>query len=389
MSSTLPSSRRRRVLEHILHAGEAQVSALAGELGVSPITIRRDITALADDGLVERVHGGARRLDSASTGARTASASGPAARAPAPVGAAGVDTSAASPGPRPRIAMVVPSLRYYWPAILSGASEAARALGVELLVQASTTGASANLAVVDGLAQDPQLDALIMAPEMRGGADTTQLLARLSALQIPVVITEREISGHGPAPHAFDTVRSDHSRGTASAVRHLVELGHTHLALATDPFSPTRPYVEDGFERAVEEFSLDPALVHRSILDTHGADPFAEIDVLLERCADHGTTAIIIHSDVAATLFLQHALRRGRSIPEDLSVVAYDDELSEVTRPALTAVGPAKRELGARAVALALQRLRHPEAPVEHVELLPALRVRETSAAPRTDAAHL
>lgn len=384
MGSTLPSSRRQRVLEHILHEGEAQASVLAEELGVSPITIRRDITALADNGLVERVHGGARRLEGTALRAEQVMTPGaPRHGSGSAHRSGGISPPWGAPGSVPRIAMIVPSLRYYWPSILRGATRAARELEVELVVQVSTSGATANLAVVDSLATDPGLDALIIAPEMRGGDSTSQLIDRLSSLSIPVVITERGIEGHGPNPRAFDTVRSDHSRGAASAVRHLVELGHSRLALAADPFSPTRPRVESGFERAVTAFQFDPEHIHQSILDTHGADAFAEIDVLLERCAAQETTGILIHSDVAATLFLQHAERRGWSIPRDLSVIAYDDELSEMTRPALTAVGPAKEELGARAVALALHRLREPESPIEYVQLLPRLTVRETSAAPR------
>ena len=385
MPNSLPSSRRKRALELILRDGEAQVGVLAAQLGVSTITARRDIAALADEGLVERVHGGARRLEA--TGAHHGQymtvgqfETGDS----APTDRAGATSRAPAPQKSmPRIAMVVPSLRYYWPSILRGATQAARELTADLAVQVSTSDAVANGAVVESLASDPSLDALIIAPEMRGCEATSRLMDRLGSLRIPVVIAERDVSGYGPAPYAFDAVRSDHSRGTAAAVRHLVGLGHSRVAMAADPYSPTRPHVEAGFDLSVAAFGLDREYAHQSILDTHGPGAFDEIDALLDRCAHLGTTGIVIHSDVAATLFLQHAERRGWSIPRDLSVVAYDDELSELTRPALTAVGPAKHELGARAVALALQRLRHPHAPIELVQLLPRLTIRETSAAPR------
>jgi len=56
--------RRAQILERIRRAGGASVAELAREHGVSPITVYRDLERLAGDGLVERVHGGARALGS-------------------------------------------------------------------------------------------------------------------------------------------------------------------------------------------------------------------------------------------------------------------------------------------------------------------------------------
>jgi DeoR/GlpR family transcriptional regulator of sugar metabolism len=54
--------RRAKILERIRRAGGASVADLAREHGVSPITVYRDLERLAEEGLVERVHGGARAL---------------------------------------------------------------------------------------------------------------------------------------------------------------------------------------------------------------------------------------------------------------------------------------------------------------------------------------
>jgi DeoR/GlpR family transcriptional regulator of sugar metabolism len=54
--------RRAQILERIRRAGGASVAELAREYGVSPITVHRDLERLAGEGLVERVHGGARSL---------------------------------------------------------------------------------------------------------------------------------------------------------------------------------------------------------------------------------------------------------------------------------------------------------------------------------------
>lgn len=57
-----PAFRRAQILDHIRRAGGASVAELARTYDVSPITVHRDLERLTREGLVERVHGGARAL---------------------------------------------------------------------------------------------------------------------------------------------------------------------------------------------------------------------------------------------------------------------------------------------------------------------------------------
>lgn len=362
MSTALPDSRRFAILERVARDGQVRVTTLAEDLGVSPITVRRDLTRLAQEKLLEQVHGGARR-----TAGTPASA---------PVEAAEDPTQAT-------LALVTPSLQYYWPTIVSGARHAASEHGARLLVQASSASAEDNLAVLEELIADPSIDALILAPDLRSGAASERLLERLQGVQLPVVLAERSMHSFSVHGRSFDSVRTDHASGAAMALRHLRELGHQRVTMLCDPFSPTRPLLEQGFERASAELGFDAQHTHTGTIDTHGNSPFEAIDAFLDRCREHGTTAAFIHSDEAALLVLQHAQRRGWSVPHDLSIVSYDDELSELSHPPLTAVAPPKQALGERAVLLALSRLRTPECPIERVELLPSLRTRSSTSAPR------
>ena len=69
------------------------------------------------------------------------------------------------------------------------------------------------------------------------------------------------------------------------------------------------------------------------------------------------------------------ALARGISVPGDLSVIAYDDEVAELFTPALTAVSPPRAAVGAAAVDLVIR-------PVHRVTLNPTLKVRGSTAPP-------
>ena len=65
MSSVPPAMRRARILERIQRDGGVSVADLARDLTVSSITVHRDLEQLSKDGLVERVHGGARSMPAA------------------------------------------------------------------------------------------------------------------------------------------------------------------------------------------------------------------------------------------------------------------------------------------------------------------------------------
>src|SRR5699024_7534198 len=121
----LPAGRRAAILDRVNAHGEARVAELAAELGVSVITVRRDIAVLDGEGLLQQVRGGAHRLAPRDEPGRT------------PDGDCPVDG-----GARLRdIGVVVPSLTYYWPRILRGASSAADGHGARLHIEAASPGA--------------------------------------------------------------------------------------------------------------------------------------------------------------------------------------------------------------------------------------------------------
>jgi DeoR/GlpR family transcriptional regulator of sugar metabolism len=66
-SSIPPALRRAQMLDRIRREGGVTVTELARDHGVSPITVHRDLAELAGDGLIERVHGGARAVDGESS----------------------------------------------------------------------------------------------------------------------------------------------------------------------------------------------------------------------------------------------------------------------------------------------------------------------------------
>ena len=107
---------------------------------------------------------------------------------------------------------------------------------------------------------------------------------------------------------------------------------------------------------------------------------------LLERCRETSTTALLIHNDPQAVLLQQYARDHGWSIPDDLAIVAYDDEVAESAEPPITALRPPKQHVGRLAVETMVARLTRGRAGVRcsAMYLLPELLPRASTVSTRS-----
>ncbi|WP_307785475.1 substrate-binding domain-containing protein [Microbacterium hibisci] len=353
-------SRRERIMDELRRTGSVRVADLAKELGVAELTIRRDIGALADRGLLTRVHGGATlrsRLDTSVPH--------------------GVPTSGP---PRFRVGMVVPSLGYYWPPIIIGARAAATDAGVQLVLRGASYSPADQRRQISSLAESGTLHGLIVATETQG-PEGSALLQWLDALPIPVVLAERRVPS-ALAVTRLEWVTTDHVFGGSLAAHHLAALGHRRVGLLASPGSPTSWQLRRGWARAVAELGLTATFDLDTTLDSlDGGERERTIADLLRTVRDTGTTAMLIHNDPQAVLLQQYARDHGWSIPDDLAIVAYDDEVAESAEPPITALRPPKQQVGRLAVETMVARLSDGERrPVQRVQLLPELQTRGSTA---------
>lgn len=350
-AQNLPSNRRDQILKRLKLHGSVRTAALADELGVTPITVRRDIAELEQQGLVSRVRGGARL----------------AARAQVPQLLRTGST----------IGFITPSLDFYWPSIIEGANLAAEEIGARVLLQGSTFSARDNLSQIKQLLESTQLDALAVVPDVESG-DSDRLLRHLEGLSTPVILVEREASPHSFATRGFDSVVADHRRGGEICVQYLLDLGHRSTALLLDKPIPSRHAIAAGYEDALKAEDLEPTARCDTTKEEDGRR-LTIINDFTARCVSQGVTAIVVHSDEAALLVLESLLSSGVSVPDDISVIAYDDELASIARPALTAIAPPKQALGRYAIRTLASRLTNPDEPCIHLRIEPTLVVRDST----------
>jgi DNA-binding LacI/PurR family transcriptional regulator len=84
-------------------------------------------------------------------------------------------------------------------------------------------------------------------------------------------------------------------------------------------------------------------------------------------------TAILVHADPDALSMLPRFAGAGIRVPDDLSIVTYDDVVAGLGEVRLTAVAPPKREVGRAAVDLLGWRTTASDAPCRHLEIAPRL----------------
>ncbi|MEV0166157.1 substrate-binding domain-containing protein [Nonomuraea fuscirosea] len=402
----LPDERRSRLVELLRRRGLMRVHDLASELAVSAITIRRDITLLAEEGAVRRVRGGAapaerplmeRHQDPAGAGGfggagaftGTGGFAGPDAGGQAGgFGQAGGARAggfardvAAETGDAPEltVGMVVPSLDYYYPDVIRGVREAAAAAGVRVVLRGATYQVADERRQLSSLVESVGVDGLLVAPTTESD-EGEELVRWLQAAGVPVVLIERAATV-GPYREAMESVVSDHALGAAMAVRHLAVLGHRRVGIMTTITSPTAPHVRAGWRLACEELGLETgATPDARTVDRRDPGWGRALDEVLDACVATDTRALLVHSDPEAISLVERCQDRGIRVPADLAVVTYDDEVAELCDPPLTAIRPPKADIGRAAFTLLLERLRDPRRPAHRVVVGPQLIVRGSSA---------
>ena len=170
-----------------------------------------------------------------------------------------------------------------------------------------------------------------------GGGDISDRYIRtLMTADIPVVLADNYVNGLGVA-----CVLADNAMGAYQATRHLIDLGHTRIALLEGPRKyKTLTERMEGYLRALDEAGLDadPALMIKPL----PGDPrkgFRETQALLALPVAQRPTAIFAVSDKTALGALDALRLGGVRIPEDMALASFDDIAeSQHAMPALTTV---------------------------------------------------
>ena len=198
--------------------------------------------------------------------------------------------------------------------------------------------------------------------------------------QVPLVLVDIEF-GANAVPLCNVTV--DHKTGGYLSTKHLLDLGHRHIAFLSGPLSLLScfRYVE-GYRLAMTEAGIpleeQVVILGNKTEVQDGYDGMLEILNLYPK-----PTAVATASDLMAAGALQAAHSSGLSVPRDISIVGYDDiPLSSLLSPPLTTIKQNKDELGSIAAKLLFEEIAGTDHKHTQPVLQPSLILRGSTAAP-------
>ncbi len=206
-------------------------------------------------------------------------------------------------------------------------------------------------------------------------------VAALATASIPVVV----IDAHAPGLERLPGVVGDNVAGGELATRHLLELGHRRIGFVGDAFENPFGFTSGrdrfaGYERALATAGI-AACRDLVALGAHGRYEARELAMRLLESPER-PTAVFAASDTQALGVMAAARESGLQIPDDLSVIGYDD-IEAADYVGLTTVRQQLFESGRLGAELLLKEIDERSAVPPLVTLDPSVVVRSTTAVPK------
>lgn len=207
---------------------------------------------------------------------------------------------------------------------------------------------------------------------------TSPIYSELHRLGIPIVV----VDAAGTAPNDVPTIGATNWAGGRAATDHLVSLGHRRIGFIAGPKHLVCSRARlDGYRAALESagITVDERIIAQG--DFHNESGYTAGAALLD--LPDRPSAIFASSDTMALGAYEAARRRGLRVPDDLSIVGFDDlPESQWSSPPLTTIRQPLAEMGALAARTALRLARGEPIETPRVELATDLVVRDSTASP-------
>jgi DNA-binding LacI/PurR family transcriptional regulator len=204
--------------------------------------------------------------------------------------------------------------------------------------------------------------------------------SQFAARAIPLVVLDPT----GEPLHETPSVGATNWNGGLAATRHLLDLGHRRIAMVCGPVEwPCCRARLDGYRAAMDAGGVqaDPDLVRISTLYVEGG---LRDGLELLRLPDP-PTAIFAANDLQALGIYEAARQLGVRIPQDLSVIGFDDlSFTQWSGPPMTTVRQPLVQMGAAAANLVLELASGRQPDSNRIELATTLVIRQSTAPPRT-----
>jgi LacI family repressor for deo operon, udp, cdd, tsx, nupC, and nupG len=239
-----------------------------------------------------------------------------------------------------RIALLVPDITNpFFSGVIKGAERAAAGADLTLVLGDTAENPTAEAELVRRL--ERAVDGFVISASRLADDEL-----RAAAERSPIALVNRATAGLG-------CVVADYDSGTRQIVDHLASYGHRSFVFAGGPpesWSGARRW--HGLKTAAGERGME-ARRFGPYMPTLGGGPAAA-----DAAMGAGATAIVCHNDMLAIGVMRRLAERGQRIPEDVSVVGFDDVFgADFCHPTLTTLAERTEDAGSRAVELLVQQI--------------------------------
>lgn len=234
----------------------------------------------------------------------------------------------------------------FYSEVLGSIEYYARQRGYHILISAT----DANESYLT-LAKQRNLDGIIVI-----GMYPDEFYHQMKKTQIPIVLIDSYCNDH-----YYHNIRIDDAYGSYIATRHLLEMGHKHIAFFVGQIKENGVMKKRllGYRQALEEFEVP----YREEYVFEGQIDYESGFALSQKLVETGlpVTGIVAAADILAIGAMKGLYELGRHVPEDFSVVGFDDlEIAQYLTPGLTTVKQQISLKGEKAVDLLLKHIEDP-----------------------------
>jgi DNA-binding LacI/PurR family transcriptional regulator len=275
------------------------------------------------------------------------------------------------------IGVVIPEISHsFFPEVVRGIEEVTNTRNYQIFLTNTSENFEKEKAVIAAL-RAKQVDGILVSTTLT--SKDTGFYASLAASGLPVVFFDRGIKDVG-----ISCVGVNDKSATQQVTEHLINLGYTRIAYLSGP-----KLVSIGKERfagfmeamAQHNLSVDPSLViENGFNEKGGYHAMQQLLTLPGR-----PRAVVAVNDPVAIGAMSAIREAGLRIPEDIAIVGFTNDIrASLMQPPLTTVNQPAYEVGRKAASKLIKMIDNPEEPVENVELIARLVVRESCGSPKT-----
>lgn len=255
----------------------------------------------------------------------------------------------------------------YFASVVDGVKHATDANGYRLLLNSAFLDDGDEQAALETFI-DFNVDGVILT----GARIKTSVIEHV-ARSIPVVVASRPMNST-----LVDTINNDDRVGARLVVEHLIELGHQRIVHIDGGRGAGSAQRRSGYRATMRQHGLEPLVFPGVFTESSGS---AATEQVLADCSD--VTAVFAGNDMSAIGALDTLDGAGLRVPDDISLVGYDNTFVAALRHiGLTTVDQGREQIGRLAVDMLIERVEQGRTEARHVVTTPELIVRGTTGPP-------